>query len=220
MKWVVTGPPEGTRAALIRQHAYGNDLTLERIENSGMCMSQSSPSLRSTSKHSTRSLASTASGTSPTLQRSLTKLVFSDGPTDRYVEACQRCDIVPTPLPFVTGHSHQLLARGRNLTDNDLRAIAAMTPAARQLEEIDLGGNSLLTEKAIVPFLERLFDTPAASTLRSLCLPECKKMSFRSMDTIARLLTEKTGTSCLKVLDISHLKIAPKCLVKLAFAVG
>merc|ERR1719271_249737 len=95
-------------------------------------------------------------------------------PLDSYLEACQRCWIVPTPLPFVTGHSWSLKAADRNIMDNDLRAVAVMLQEVEDIEEIDLGGNSLLTEKAIVPFLERLFGEPATTSLHKLVLRDCR----------------------------------------------
>lgn len=141
-------------------------------------------------------------------------------PLDSYLEACQRCWIVPTPLPFVTGHSWRLQARGKNMMDNDLRAVAPMLQDVSSIEEIDLSGNGLLTEKALVPFLERLFGEPATSTLQRLALQGLKHLGNQSIHVITQLLFEVDGLRNLRSIDMSHVHITPKSHLKLAKAIN
>jgi len=141
-------------------------------------------------------------------------------PINSYLEACQRCWTIPTPLPFVTGSSFRLQAAGRNMMDSDLRAVAPLLQEVDSVQEVDLTGNNNLTEKALVPFLERLFGDPAASSLQRLCLKDVKRIGVQSMDIIRSLISERDGLRVLKSLDISHVHITPKCHLKLASAIN
>jgi Ca2+-binding EF-hand superfamily protein len=157
---------------------------------------------------------------SKNLQSRKEEVLQKGGATNSYLEACQRCWIVPTPLPFVTGHSWKLKAAGRDMLDGDLKAVAPMLQDVSSVEEIDLNGNVLLTEKALVPFLERLFGDPAASTLHSLNLSGLKHLGIQSMEVIGCLMSEHDGLRCLKNLDLSHVHITPKSHLKLAKAIN
>jgi len=139
--------------------------------------------------------------------------------TDKYLEACQRCWIVPMPLPFITGHSFRLSAKGRDMKDADLRAVTVMIHDSFSFAECDLCGNSKLTEKALVPFIHRLFGEPCTSTLQRLALSDCKNVGLGTLNMTIRLLSEKEGARSLRALELSRVRITPKSHLELAKAV-
>jgi Ca2+-binding EF-hand superfamily protein/Ran GTPase-activating protein (RanGAP) involved in mRNA processing and transport len=105
------------------------------------------------------------------------------------------------------------------MCDNDLRAMAVMLQEVSSIEEVDIGSNALLTEKALVPFLERLFCESAARDLHALVLNDLKHMGARSIETITRLLSDGTGLRSVRVLNLSHVSITMRCYQGLAKAV-
>lgn len=142
-----------------------------------------------------------------------------DLPTEKYLEACQRCWVVPMPIPFVTGHSWKLKTSGRDIRDRDLLAMAVMLKDVKCIEEIDLGGNVLLTERALVPFLKRLFHGAAVSTLQRLILRGLKHASIATLDMTVRLLSDSDGLQNLRSLDLCHIRIPMKEHLSLAKAI-
>lgn len=139
--------------------------------------------------------------------------------TDKYLEACQRCWIVPMPLPFVTGHSFRLSAKGRDMTDADLRAVTVMIHDSFSLAECDLGANAKLTDKALVPFIHRLFGEPGSTTLQRFVLSDCKSVGLGTVNMTIRLLEDFEGARNLRSLELSRVRITPKSHLELAKAV-
>jgi len=143
----------------------------------------------------------------------------ASSPTQRYLQVCRGCLIVPTPIPFVTGHSLRLNAAGRDLIDAELRAVAVMLRDVDSIEEVDLSGNLMLTDKALVPFMRRLHGEPARSTMTKLSLKDCANVGRRTQEAVIRLLMAEDGLAHLRLLDLSHVPIAVRCHLALAKAI-
>lgn len=226
-KWDIVNPPEGTRAYRIRgTHAekqnkgtgiVGHDEIGELQRKANMMKSKSDSSLKAKTK---KLELPPIDSERPRLSSEAKQEKLTDHGTNTYLEACARCWIVPTPLAFVTGHSWKLQAAGHDLTDSDLRAVAAMIKEVSRIEELDLTDHALLTEKALVPFLKHLFGYPAAGTLEKLILKGVRQIGIPSMDVIHNLLVDGDGLRNLRMLDLSHIHIMPKCHLKLAKAVN
>lgn len=140
-------------------------------------------------------------------------------PTDRYLQVCQRCNVLPKPFDFVTGNSVSLVAIDQALSDQDLLAVAAMVRSTSMLEEVDLAENALLTDKSMVPFLQKLFKEPASSSLRRLCLRRCIKVGSASLKLVASLLVDPNGVYNLLHLDLSAIPISARSHLEVAKAV-
>lgn len=136
-----------------------------------------------------------------------------------YLRACESTGIAPKPIPFVTGQSLSLAAGGRQLVDRDLHAVAAALPGAGALEEVDLDGNTMLTDASLVPFFRKLVGLPAAKSCLRLSLRQCHKASFATMDTIAGALGGPCGLRALLRLDLSGVAIPSRCQASLCLAV-
>lgn len=129
--------------------------------------------------------------------------------TRRYVQACQKNFVLPSLMPFCTGHSLKLIAANQNLRDEDLHAVTEMLGASKRLEEVDLDGNVTLTDKSLVPFLDRLQGNWVDSHLRRLSMRNClSKAQIDRPDGLARVMSAVVqrllnGFHRLKVLELS-----------------
>lgn len=129
--------------------------------------------------------------------------------TQRYVRACQKNFVLPSLMPFCTGHSLRLSAANQNLHDEDLSAVTEMLGASKRLEEVDLDGNVKLTDKSLVPFLDRLQGSWVDSHIRRLSMRNClSKAPFDRPDGLARVMSILVqrllnGFRRLKVLELS-----------------
>lgn len=208
-QWQSISPLPGTRAALPDNH-FKNP---KHQSGHGAGQAAAKKSKGSNSSERLPELES-----SRPLSADLAATAFES--TDKYLEACQRCAVVPMPLPFVTGHSFSLSARGRDMKDADLRAVTVMIRDSLSLGEVDLCANTKLTEKALVPFIHRLFGEPARSTLQRLCLSECKNIGLGTLNMVNRLLSDyDNGVRSLKCLELSRIRITPKTHLDLAKAI-
>ncbi|CAE8689480.1 unnamed protein product, partial [Polarella glacialis] len=136
----------------------------------------------------------------------------------RYMTACQHSGILPTPLEFLTGSS-LLNAENYALVDSDLLAVAAMLRMS-EVHEVDLTGNTLLTDKAFVPFLAKLHRKPASVTLQRLSLRRCSHAGQGAIEQIVSLLSEPTGVTQLRHLDLSGVPISMRFHLSISKAVG
>merc|ERR1719326_2063413 len=83
-----------------------------------------------------------------------------------------------------------------------------MLPLTAEVEEVDVSGNGLLTEKSLRPLVDSLFSKAAQTSLRKLDLQQCLSKCTRSgiqevMDVVVRLLSEDCGAKFLLKIDLS-----------------
>ena len=121
----------------------------------------------------------------------------------RYMTACERGHIVPTPLDFITSGSKKLDAANWALSDSDLIPVATMFRAVQEVHEVDLSANTLLTDKSLVPLLKKMRRNPACSTLTRLNFRQCFRLGPSAIEEIIHLVSSSEGLTNLKVLDIS-----------------
>eukprot|EP00927_Polykrikos_kofoidii_P047541 TRINITY_DN41755_c0_g1_i1.p1 TRINITY_DN41755_c0_g1~~TRINITY_DN41755_c0_g1_i1.p1 ORF type:complete len:1453 (+),score=233.52 TRINITY_DN41755_c0_g1_i1:244-4602(+) len=136
----------------------------------------------------------------------------AEEPTNVYLQACDANWTLPSLMRFCTGDSTTLDARGQALDDRNLQSVTQMIAGSRALDEVDLQGNSLLTERSLVPFLKELYGGPAVN-LRFLGLSRCLRQTSRQgvqivLDTLVDLLSR--GVEKLKHLDLSGIPIGMK----------
>jgi len=138
----------------------------------------------------------------------------------QYLLKCEMRGIRPNPLPFVTGHSFKFAAWDKILCDSDLEtATVTLQLMIEGVEEVDLQGNGLLTCKALVPFIRRLFGYPASETLQRFCLNRCMKAGYATMQAVTRLLVAEDGARHLTDIDLGGLSLAPRCQEQLCKAI-
>ena len=141
-------------------------------------------------------------------------------PMTRYMTACERGGILPSPLDFITGLSPSLNAVNWALADCDLIPVAAMFRTVPQVFEVDLSGNTLLTDKSVVPLLHKMMRNPACSTLSCLRLRQCIRLGHPSVELLVSLIGSPQGLSTLKVLDMSGIHLPVKSQLELCKALG
>mmetsp|Transcript_46340 Transcript_46340/g.86923 ORF Transcript_46340/g.86923 Transcript_46340/m.86923 type:complete len:1675 (+) Transcript_46340:183-5207(+) len=143
----------------------------------------------------------------------------ADLATMRYIRVCRAAGVVPTPSVLTMALTHKIT--GEELTDDDLCAFATMVRSLDHLESVDIAGNALLSERALVPFLRKLFGRPASSTLTSLSLAGCKgAIRSAAIDTIVSLLTEPEGIFRLVHINLSGIAIPASSQLALCQAIA
>merc|ERR1711924_368273 len=93
-----------------------------------------------------------------------------DSAAARYVRICHATGVLPTPAVLTMTEARKIYSHSRNLVDDDLCAIASMIRSLDYLHEVDLSGHALLSNRALMPFLQKLFGRPAAGFLKKLDL--------------------------------------------------
>eukprot|EP00439_Symbiodinium_sp_Y106_P028770 s6320_g3.t1 len=144
----------------------------------------------------------------------------SESAMTRYMTTCERGGILPSPLDFITGLSPSLNAVNWALADCDLIPVAAMFRTVPQVLEVDLSGNTLLTDKSVVPLLQKMMRNPACKTLASLRLRQCIRLGHPSVELLVSLIASPHGLSTLKVLDMSGIHLPVKSQFELCKALG
>lgn len=144
----------------------------------------------------------------------------SESAMTRYMTTCERGGILPSPLDFITGLSPRLNAVNWALADCDLIPVAAMFRTVPQVLEVDLSGNTLLTDKSVVPLLQKMMRNPACKTLSSLRLRQCIRLGHPSVELLVSLIASPQGLSTLKVLDMSGIHLPVKSQFELCKALG
>lgn len=161
----------------------------------------------------------------------------SNGPTEHYLRTCHSDSLVPITTAFVTGHSNALRASGQGLTDKDLHAICDMLEAMRanglsKLEELDLSGNSALSEQAIINLFLALggwsrddkgeSQVEVVSKLIDLNLKGCVRLGQEQPISflVSSLIREphNGGLWKLRTLNISSVPLSVKCHLPLCKA--
>jgi len=138
----------------------------------------------------------------------------------RYMAACERGGILPTPLDFTTGLSPCLSAPNWALADSDLIPVAAMFRTASRVDEVDLTGNTLLTDKSVVPLLQKMMRNTACQTLWRLCFRQCIRLGQASVLEVIDLVASAQGLRRLKSLDLSGIHLPVKYQLDLCRALG
>ncbi|CAE8626158.1 unnamed protein product, partial [Polarella glacialis] len=131
---------------------------------------------------------------------------------------CDQRMTVPDPLAFNTGHSNKFLADGRCLLDDDLLAVAGMLQERPPLEEVNLDGNVMLTDRALGPFLAELLKDESSLSLRKVKLSQCKGAGPRTLEHTIQLIQKVQ--SALTHLDISGVHIATRLQLQLCQSLG
>lgn len=101
--------------------------------------------------------------------------------------------MIPNPLMFMTGHSHELKSNGQIFTDAEMLAALALLREEFPVHELDLAENALLTDKSMVPLLEKLSNASVCAKLRHLSLAGCRQVGRGgSWASINLILSAKT----------------------------
>mmetsp|Transcript_16862 Transcript_16862/g.31366 ORF Transcript_16862/g.31366 Transcript_16862/m.31366 type:complete len:1427 (-) Transcript_16862:243-4523(-) len=151
---------------------------------------------------------------------SLPPIAGPESPTKRYLAVCQYNGLVPQSMPFVTGHSLKLNGGSKALVDTDLLAVAAMIPNMSRIEEVDLTGNGMLSEKAMVPFMQHLLRNPALQSMERFSIKGCRQFGYQTLDGVVKMLSLKeVGARNLLKLDLSGISIAMKSFLPLCKAI-
>lgn len=144
----------------------------------------------------------------------------SAGPTSRYMTACERGGILPTPLDFITGGSSTLDAANWALADCDIIPVATMFRSVPEVKEVDLSQNTLLTDKSLVPLLQKMKRNPACATLTRLSLRQCVRLREKAIQEIINLVESSSGLSNLKILDVSGIPFPVRLQLDFCLALG
>lgn len=153
------------------------------------------------------------------LQPSTTK--FPSSETEVYLRECECIGALPTPMPFVAGASRKLHAWDRSLVDSDLVAVAAALSHDTPLEEVDLEGNTLLTDCSLALVFEKLLGTPAAESLEKISLQQCRHAGPSTVRAVTRLLEldDVGGARNLRWLDLGGVPVATSLHLSLCQAI-
>jgi len=136
----------------------------------------------------------------------------------KYLGDCEAPRNVPLPLPFFTGHSFCLHGQGYDLKDSELLAMVGSLSKLNRVDEVNLSGNGLLTDRSLVPLLQQLDGSETVlASLRRLCLASCLRMSAASQRASVSLLKKAEG---LRLLDLSHVQLSMQCQLPLCEAIG
>lgn len=144
----------------------------------------------------------------------------SAGPTNRYMTACERGGILPTPLDFITGGSTTLDAANWALADCDIIPVATMFRSVPEVKEVDLSQNTLLTDRSLVPLLQKMKRNPACASLSRLSLRQCVRLGAPVIQEIINLVESSSGLSNLKILDVSGIPFPVRIQLDFCLALG
>lgn len=144
----------------------------------------------------------------------------ADLATMRYIRVCKAASVVPTPSVLTMAQTHKISGDGEGLVDDDLCAFATMVRSLDHVESVDLTGNALLSDRALVTFLRKLFGRPASSSLTWLSLEGCKGAARGAIDTTVALLSEPQGLFNLVHVNLSGIAIAATSQLAMCKAVA
>lgn len=139
--------------------------------------------------------------------------------TDKYLSACQKTGIVPTPFAFTTGHTKVIDGKNKALLDLDLAALMCVVKATG-IESVDLEGNCQLTDVALAKFVDSIVDQPKGTGLQLLSLKGCSRASMGTVKSIRRLLQEDSSNWALSRLDVSGIPMNVQIHTALCQAIG
>lgn len=70
-----------------------------------------------------------------------------------------------------------------------------------EVREVDLSQNTLLTDRSLVPLLQKMKRNPACATLTRLSLRQCIRLGAPAIQEIINLVESSHGLRNLKILD-------------------
>jgi len=149
----------------------------------------------------------------------------SSAPTAiEYLEFCHKEKTLPNILPFMTGHSQDVVSSGLGLTDSDLNGLTQMISSGIEIEKVDMSGSASVTDKALRPFVECLASSPMAQPLKTLNLARCKNAGPETMASVVALLEGRPPALAaapppLRYLNLNGIQLALKVHVPLCLAI-
>lgn len=138
-------------------------------------------------------------------------LKCEDTPAKQYLRACRKDSTVPRPLPFITGHSLKLKAGNQVLSDKDLLDLTVVL-GEFSLTDIDLEGNTALTEKSLLKLVQVLSKPPASTALLTLSLKRCLQASKHCVFSgFIDAIGDPMGVRNLRELDLTDVVMGMRC---------
>lgn len=150
-----------------------------------------------------------------------------------YLKECNMRRTRPLILPFTTGHSSALISSRAPLSDEDMFPLTAMVEEVPWLTEVDLKGNSSLSGRSIIPFLQTLHRKTRRTTAhvpRSLSNPQlvvldlsgCLRLGPDIADVLTDVLSDKNlaGLVHLRKLGLSQVCLSAQSCLPLAACLG
>ncbi|CAJ1409660.1 unnamed protein product [Effrenium voratum] len=144
----------------------------------------------------------------------------SGGSMSRYMTACERGNILPKPLDFIASGSASLNAANWGLADSDLIPVVTMFRSASFVQEVDLSANTLLTDKSLVPLLQKMMRNAACQGMARLKLRQCWRLGAPAVEAVIGLLSSCWGLTGLKLLDFSGVLIPVRLQLDFCEAIG
>lgn len=143
----------------------------------------------------------------------------TDDAVKSYLKNCQRNGVLHGLLPFITGHSDDLNARGRDLTDRDLQAVIDMLKQVA-LRGVDLTDNGCLSDDALRSLLDALHKAHAPE-LQYLSLKNCRLVGSSALRSLTALLGCQVDgcASRLQLLDLGGINIGVNLQLPLCKAI-
>ena len=109
---------------------------------------------------------------------------------------------IPTFSRTKSHHPLQHLGLSKpTLRSGDIIPVATMFRSVPEVKEVDLSQNTLLTDKSLVPLLQKMKRNPACATLTRLSLRQCVRLREKAIQEIINLVESSSGLSNLKILD-------------------
>eukprot|EP00928_Gymnodinium_smaydae_P031989 TRINITY_DN23298_c0_g1_i1.p1 TRINITY_DN23298_c0_g1~~TRINITY_DN23298_c0_g1_i1.p1 ORF type:complete len:1452 (+),score=244.96 TRINITY_DN23298_c0_g1_i1:207-4562(+) len=139
-------------------------------------------------------------------------------PTKRYLRVCRTTGVIPSPAVLNMVHSGRIWGCCE-LVDDHLLAMAAMVRSLDRLDMVDLAGNRMLSNQALVRFLGKLAGKPAMTSLTHLSLRDLRQASKPTVDATIELLSGSRSLIRLQHLDVSRIPLPTSCHVSLCHAI-
>jgi len=133
--------------------------------------------------------------------------VLAESPMKRYARFCHENQCLPSPNPFVVGHTFKILAGNQSLQNRDLDAITVVAKRMPRIEEVNLEGCALLSEDALLPFMQMLVNDAPLSALLKFNLKDCTNLGLASQWLVVQILNPSQAAHQLRSLNLSNIKI-------------
>mmetsp|Transcript_27065 Transcript_27065/g.62578 ORF Transcript_27065/g.62578 Transcript_27065/m.62578 type:complete len:1540 (+) Transcript_27065:138-4757(+) len=165
--------------------------------------------------------ASRRASTRPDIQNLTPDIAGAEGSSTRaYFRECDFTGIMPRLMPMVTGHSGALVAKDRAFSDLDLQALSMMVSSMENVEEVNLHGNSGLSDAGLSNLVRNLFGKHVTISFESLNLGRCVGAGRGTLAGITMLLTDRDGARNLKHLNLSSIKLPTIGSMPICEAIG
>mmetsp|Transcript_66995 Transcript_66995/g.157172 ORF Transcript_66995/g.157172 Transcript_66995/m.157172 type:complete len:1075 (+) Transcript_66995:240-3464(+) len=134
---------------------------------------------------------------------------------DRYRSTCRNKRTVPVPSSFVEGGSKKLDARG--MTEAQLLSLLHVLDDGRQVEDLDLENNRLVSDVSLAPLMRKLREPHMRESVRRINFRQCCRVGSATLDMCVELLAVAMN---LKHVDMSGLNLAVKLQLPLCMGLG